>query len=146
MHVHIQSNMRLLPHPSAKCEIRYWKYIQGWGTVRGMARLRLPSREQAQRRLELDSGLAHRPLSTRGDPIAAGAADRDSAALWEVHQRRLSAKLRALRSRLPRAGLAAVDPFALRAALILLLAIGLAAGGPDWPQRLKRAVTPWGSS
>ena len=114
----------------------------GWGAVRGLARLRLPSRATARRRLELDSGLAHRPLSTRGDPIAAGADDRDSAALWEVHQRRLSEKLRALRPRLPRAGLAAVDPFALRAALILLLAIGLAAGGPDWPQRLKRAVTP----
>ncbi len=114
----------------------------GWGTVRGLARLRLPSRAEARRRLELDSGLAHRPLSTRGDPIAAGVDDRGSAALWEVHQRRLSAQLRALRPRLPRAGLAAVDPFALRAALILLLAIGLAAGGPDWPQRLKRAVMP----
>ena len=113
-----------------------------WGAVRGLARLRLPSHAEAQRRLELDSGLAHRPLATRGDPIAAGADDRDSAALWQVHQHRLSARLRALRPRLPRAGLAAVDPFALRAALILLLAIGLAAGGPDWPQRLKRAVTP----
>jgi len=114
----------------------------GWGAVRGMVRLRLPSRGEARRRLELDSGLAHRPLSTRGDPIAAGAADRDTAALWEVHQHRLSTQLRALRARLPRAGLAAVDPLALRAALILLLAIGLAAGGPDWPQRLKRAVMP----
>ena len=114
----------------------------GWSAVRAMARLRLPSRVEARRRLELDSGLAHRPLSTRGDPIAAGADNRDSAALWEVHQRRLGATLRALRPRLPRAGLAAVDPFALRAALILLLAIGLAAGGPDWPQRLTRAVTP----
>ena len=114
----------------------------GWGAVRGLARLRLPSRAQAQRRLELDSSLAHRPLTSRGDPIAAGAADRDSAALWELHQHRLSASLRALRARLPRAGLAAVDPLALRAALILLLAIGLAAGSQDWPQRLKRAVMP----
>jgi uncharacterized protein (TIGR02302 family) len=113
-----------------------------WAAVRALARLRLPSRREAQRRLELDSGLAHRPLSARDDPIAAGAADRDSAALWEVHQHWLNARLRALRPRLPRAGLAAVDPFALRSALILVLAIGLAAGGPDWPQRLKRAVTP----
>ena len=74
-----------------------------WGAVRGLARLRLPSHAEAQRRLELDSGLAHRPLSTRGDPIAAGADDRDSAALWQVHQHRLSARLRALRPRLPRA-------------------------------------------
>ncbi len=114
----------------------------GWGAIRTLARLRLPSRNEARRRLELDSGLAHRPLSTRGDVLAAGATDRDSAALWEVHQHRLNAQLRALRARLPRAGLATVDPFALRAALILLLAIGLAAGGPDWPQRLQRAVMP----
>ena len=111
----------------------------GWSMVRGLTRLRLPSSREAQRRLELGSGLEHRPLSARGDEIAAGGADPDSMALWEVHQLRLSARLRALRPRLPRAGLAAVDPFALRAALVLLLAIGLAAGGPDWPQRLKRA-------
>jgi uncharacterized protein (TIGR02302 family) len=114
----------------------------GWSVVRGLTRLRLPSSREAQRRLELDSGLEHRPLSARGDEIAAGGADPGSMALWEVHQLRLSARLRALRPRLPRAGLAAVDPFALRAALVLLLAIGLAASGPDWPQRLKRAVTP----
>jgi len=113
-----------------------------WGAVRGLSRLRLPSSMEAQRRLELGSGLAHRPLSTRGDEIAAGAGDRDSMALWEVHRDSLSAQLRGLRPPLPRAGLAAVDPFALRAALTLLLAIGLAAGFPDWPQRLMRAVTP----
>ena len=113
-----------------------------WGVIRGLSGLRLPSRAAARRRLELDSGLPHRPLSARGDRVAAGRGDRESIALWELHQRRLGAQLRALRLRLPRAGLAAVDPFALRAALVLLLAIGVAAGGPDWQQRLKHAVSP----
>ena len=114
----------------------------GLAAARGLTRLGLPGTEQARRRLELDSDLAHRPLATLEDVMAAGTSDRDSIELWELHRRRLSAQLGALRLRLPRAGLAAIDPFALRAAIGLLLVIGLVAAGDDWPQRLKRAVTP----
>ena len=114
----------------------------GLAAARGLTRLGLPGTEQARRRLELDSDLAHRPLATLDDVMAAGTGDRDSIELWQLHRRRLSAQLGALRLRLPRAGLAAIDPFALRAAIGLLLVVGLVAAGDDWPQRLKRAVMP----
>ncbi|MFQ6018079.1 MAG: DUF4175 domain-containing protein [Kiloniellaceae bacterium] len=114
----------------------------GCATYRGLAGLRLPGFAETRRRLELDSGLAHRPLESLGDRLAAGANDRDSAALWQVHRRRLRAQLTRLRVKPPRAGLAAVDPFALRAALGLVLVVALVAGRDDWPDRLERALSP----
>jgi uncharacterized protein (TIGR02302 family) len=110
--------------------------------ARGLRRLRLPTTEQACRRLELDSGLAHRPLEALDDVMVAGTGDRDSVDLWELHRRRIGAQLSALKLRLPRAGLAATDPFALRAALGLVLAVGLVLGAGDWAQRLERALSP----
>ncbi|MFQ5775680.1 MAG: TIGR02302 family protein [Kiloniellaceae bacterium] len=114
----------------------------GLAAARGGARVRVPTTEQARRRLELDSGLDHRPLAALEDRLAAGANDRDSALLWEVHRRRMRARLARLLVRAPRAGLAATDPYALRAAVGLLLVIGLVAGHDDWTRRLDRAFTP----
>ena len=110
--------------------------------ARNLRRLRLPTTELARRRLELDSGLAHRPIEALDDVLVAGTGDRDSVDLWELHRRRLSAQLSALKLRLPRAGLAAIDPIALRAALGLLLVVGLVLGAGDWAQRLERALRP----
>ena len=109
---------------------------------RAWARLRLPSRYQARRRLERDSGLAHRPLTMLEDSPAAGTGDREAMRLWALHLERLRAQIARLRLRLPRAGLAAVDPLALRAALGLILVVALVAGRQDWPERLGRAVRP----
>jgi len=109
---------------------------------RGLRRLRWPDHAAARRRLERDSGLAHRPLESLEDALAAGLGDRESVALWALHRRRVAALLQRLRVRLPRAGLAAVDPFALRSALGLLLIVAAVAGGGEWTARLARAVTP----
>ena len=114
----------------------------GYATLRAVTGLGLPTAEQAGRRLEKDSGLTHRPLTTLDDALAAGADDQDSAALWELHRQRLRGQLRALRVALPRAGLAVVDPLALRAALGLVLVIALITGQGEWGTRLKRAVMP----
>ena len=110
--------------------------------ARGLRRLRWPDRIAARRRLERDSDLAHRPLEGLEDALATGAGDREATALWALHRRRLAGLLRHLRVRLPRAGLAAIDPFALRAALLLLLFVAVVAGGGEWNARLARAVTP----
>ncbi len=113
---------------------------------RGLGAVRLPSAEQSRRRLELDSGLDHRPLASLDDTLTAGAADRGSAQLWTLHQQRLRDRLARLRVCLPRAGLAAIDPFALRAALGLLLFIGAVLGTGDAAGRLERALRPdWGA-
>ncbi len=114
----------------------------GTATLRAAAGIGLPTTEQAARRLEKDCGLTHRPLTALDDALAAGADDRDSAALWALHRRRLRDQLRALRVAMPRAGLAVVDPLALRAALGLVLVVALAAGQGEWGTRLKRAVMP----
>jgi len=109
---------------------------------RGLRRLRWPDRAVARRRLERDSGLAHRPLDGLEDALATSRSDRDAVALWALHRRRMTALLEHLRVRLPRAGLAAADPLALRAALVLLLFVAAIAGGSEWSARLARSVTP----
>ncbi|MHA1599377.1 MAG: TIGR02302 family protein [Alphaproteobacteria bacterium] len=105
-------------------------------------RLRWPSRQQARRRLERDSGLSHRPLEMLEDSPVAGTGDPDSMRLWALHRERVRTQIARLRLRLPRAGLATVDPVALRAALGLVLVIALVAGYHDWSERLGRALRP----
>jgi uncharacterized protein (TIGR02302 family) len=109
---------------------------------RGFARVALPDHEETRRRLEIDSGLTHRPLAGLEDAQAAGTADRDSVALWQAHRRRLGAELAKLRVGWPRSRLAAADPYALRSLVVLLLFIGLVVGHGDWTRRLTRAVSP----
>jgi hypothetical protein len=106
-------------------------------TVRAARRFRLPSREDARRRAEADSGLRHAPLASLDDTPAGG--DR---ALWAEHQRQAEAAAVAARGRRPKAGLAAADPFALRFALPLLLALGLWSAGESGSRRLQTAFRP----
>jgi hypothetical protein len=87
----------------------------------------------ARRRLEVDSGLAHRPLFALDDKLATDPRDRAGAALWEAHRLRLA---------WPRPGLVRLDPLALRVLVVLFLAAGVAAGKDDWAGRLIGAVTP----
>ncbi len=110
--------------------------------LRNVRRLRLPDRAAAQRRLEKDSGLAHRPLATLEDRIVAGAGDPGSAALWEIHRARMAAAARRLRVGMPKASLVDSDPFALRVALALVLFLGFIDAGADWGDRLGRALNP----
>ncbi|HLZ64614.1 MAG TPA: TIGR02302 family protein [Aliidongia sp.] len=112
----------------------------GWGLTGMIRGLRLPAPGASSRRLERDSGLAHRPLATLGDRPAAG--DAVALAVWEIHQARVARSIRSLRLRLPQAGLLARDPRGLRAALALLLLIGWIGAGPDAGGRLGRAFVP----
>ena len=93
------------------------------------------------RRLERDSGLAHRPLGTLQDRLA-NSHDGGATALWRAHQRRARGQLHNLRLGLPRPGLPQADPWALRALVFLLLAAGLFVGGAEAPQRLRQALSP----
>lgn len=103
-------------------------------------RFRLPDRGAERRRIEQASGLSHRPLTALEDRLSGG--DSATAALWQTHRERMAAQLRELRVGWPQAGLVRRDPFALRAALALILVIAAVDAGQDWPQRLWRAVTP----
>ena len=112
--------------------------------VRGFWRIRPPGNAQADRRLELASGLAHRPLSVLTDrpafPDQPG--DGAEAALWRAHAERALRQVRRLRVGLPRPGLARRDPRAFRVGLIVALIAALFIAGPDAPARLAAAMQP----
>ena len=101
----------------------------------------IPDSGAARRRIERASGLSHRPLQALADrpgmPL-----DPQAAQLWDAHRRRMAAMVRKLRIGLPVAGLAARDPWGLRAVLAILLLVGAVDAGGDWRDRLLRAVTP----
>jgi uncharacterized protein (TIGR02302 family) len=105
---------------------------------RGVA---IPDRNSARRRIERASGLRHRPLQALADRPSV-ALDAQAAQLWEAHRQRMAAMARRLRVGWPCAGLAARDPWGLRALLAMLLLIGAIDAGDNWRDRLLRAVTP----
>ena len=96
--------------------------------VRRAARV---SRRAALKRLDRDSGLPHRPVTSLEDQIANAGEDPATRALWDIHRRRLDAALARVRLAPPAPRTARRDPYALRAlALLTLVAAGFAAG-PD---------------
>ncbi len=107
---------------------------------RGLRRLARPDLGAADRRLERDSGLRHRPLATLADQPAAATPEQE--ALWREHLARISKQVARLRVALPRPGLAALDGRALRGGLLVALVAAVGIAGPDtWP-RLVRALAP----
>lgn len=99
-------------------------------------RYRPPAAEAADRRIERDSRLNHRPLAAYGDvPALAGAAP-----LWEAHRARTDRALAIARVGLPRPDFAAHDPFALRFLLLLGLIAAWAAAGSRAGSRLAASV------
>lgn len=105
-------------------------------------RIRLPSAGAATRRLETDSGLAHRPLTTIDDRPLLGVVDRETDQLWQYHLARASAAARNIRLGWPRPNLATRDPYAFRGALVIALVVGVVVAGPDITPRLKAAFSP----
>jgi hypothetical protein len=106
--------------------------------VRGVRALRLPSKLDADRRLERASGLRHRPLSVLTDRPALPGAE----ALWRAHMQRAVAQVGRLHVGLPRPGMAARDPRAYRVALLVVLVACLGIAGDGAPNRLVRSLVP----
>lgn len=110
--------------------------------IRGLRRVRFPTRDGARARVERDSGLSHRPLATIEDELASGQGDSMSEALWNVHRERAAASASQLRVAAPAAGLARIDPRALRAAVAVFFVVALTVGFGDTQNRLLRAAQP----
>lgn len=110
--------------------------------IRGFGHFRLPTAGAAQRRLETDAGLAHRPLTVIQDQPASTLRNPAESALWQAHIARALAALARARVRWPHPGLARRDPRALRVAVILAVGIGFVVAGGDAGNRLARAVSP----
>ena len=107
----------------------------------GLRALVWPDPLTARRRIEVNSGLAHRPLAALADQPSVPLDDA-AAGLWEAHLRRMEEAVRRLRVGWPAAGLARRDPWGLRAVLAILLLVGAIDAGADWRDRIVRALSP----
>ena len=111
-----------------------------WGIWYFVKSFRLPGEEESRRRLEQDSGLKHRPLTSLDDRLTKG--DGTTRALWALHRSRLVKQSDAFKAHAPRPRFAQIDPFALRCGLALVMVLAVFTGAADWSQRLARAVSP----
>jgi uncharacterized protein (TIGR02302 family) len=108
----------------------------------GVWRFKWPEDGTAERRLEIDSEILHRPMTAIKDPLSGGMGDKDTAALWRVHRLRMIEALRQVKVGLPHPGLPARDPNGLRAIVFLLLAVSVFVAGADFMPRFARALSP----
>ena len=109
-----------------------------------LVHLARPDRRAALARIDREAAsrdpfLRHGPASAAQDTLIVGAADAGSRALWDLHQRRAARAVAALRVGLPRPGMTRLDPFALRAGLIVAAVASLFAAGPEWRERIGAA-------
>ena len=104
--------------------------------ARMAAKIRRPSRSEARRRVEHDSGARHRPLDTLEDRPAI------SEQLWPAHYQKARAAAQKLDAPLGRAVLAPKDPYYLRYILPAALGLSLMVGAGDNIERLRRSLTP----
>ncbi|HSD92550.1 MAG TPA: TIGR02302 family protein [Methyloceanibacter sp.] len=110
-----------------------------------LLRLTLPTRQEALRRLERTAGIKHRPASSYEDHLGS-TPPKETAALWAAHRARLTSLIAKLRPSWPAPRTDRKDPYAIRAALLLIaVAAVLAAGGNVW-HRLHQAFSPAASS
>ncbi|MFL5257688.1 MAG: DUF4175 domain-containing protein [Rhodopila sp.] len=108
--------------------------------VRGLRSITLPDDRAADRRLEGQSGLVHRPLSVLTDTPAV--TDPVGVALWKAHATRALAQIGQLHVGLPRPGMARRDRRALRYGLLLSVLAALGIANLDAPAKLYAAVVP----
>lgn len=98
--------------------------------------LRLPTRSDARRRVERDSGQAHRPLDVLDDRPAL------SADVWPAHQQAALKQAGQLNPAKARPALSLIDPYYLRIVLpLILLGAAIFMAGFSF-ERLRQAVSP----
>lgn len=100
---------------------------------------RRPSRERSLARLEQASALQHRPLTAFNDTLSQEGMSPATVALWEAHRARVAESIAKLKAGTPNPRIDRHDPFALRAALVLMLAAVGAWASTDLGGRLRAA-------
>ncbi|MFZ1425140.1 MAG: TIGR02302 family protein, partial [Geminicoccaceae bacterium] len=110
--------------------------LLGWTLWRARLKLRVVGRDAGLARLEQDSGVTHQPLRALDDTLPSDFVDPATRRLWALHRQRLIDSLERLRLAPPKSDLPRRDPWALRAALLLLLVVALVHGRGEVGQRL----------
>ena len=100
-------------------------------------KFRWPSRAEGLSRLDLGSGIRHRPATALADTVSTQ--DPVALALWQAQRERTLLSLKRLRAGLPSPRLAIHDPWALRALVVLLMLATYVAAGGDRMSRLAAA-------
>jgi uncharacterized protein (TIGR02302 family) len=101
--------------------------------------VRMPSAVEGLRRLDRASLLPHRPATAIADRIAPELGDQFGMALWRSHVERALRAARRLKAGWPIPRLAARDPFALRALVLMLAVATFFAAGGDRYRRVAAA-------
>ncbi len=111
-----------------------------WSAVSIPRSVRLPNLASCIGRLERNGNQTHRPITSLIDKPATPLDDHIGRQLWELHLGRVSAATRLLRVAWPTAGIVQRDRFGVRAALFLLVVVGLVFAGESAPNRLAAAM------
>ena len=106
-----------------------------------LLRLPIPRREEALRRLELNSGVKHRPASSYEDNLSPTTRG-DTTQIWAAHRQRLAKLVAKLKPSWPAPRTDRKDPYAIRSALLLVLIVAALAAGPNRWNRLTGAFAP----
>ena len=85
------------------------------------ARAPWPSRDEAVRRIERRSGVAHRPASSYEDTLSSQSGNPATNVLWQAHRERLTRAIERLKVGGPSPRADRFDPFAARSLAVLLL-------------------------
>lgn len=103
------------------------------------ARVPWPKREEAIRRIERRSGVAHRPATSYEDTLSANAENPATNMLWQAHRERLARAMARLRVGNPSPRADRFDPLALRILPVLLLVPALGFVSGSFYERLMSA-------
>jgi uncharacterized protein (TIGR02302 family) len=106
-----------------------------------LVRIVLPTRAEALRRLERSANVKHRPASSYEDTLSA-TSQAETAQLWALHRQRLARLIAKLKPSWPAPRTDRKDPYAIRAALLVALIVGVIAGGGDLRTRIDAAFNP----
>lgn len=118
-----------------------WLSLCGWRLHNDLSRLKAPTADAVDRRIERASGLHNRPLATLTDQPA-GARKGQPQPLWQAHQQRVLASLGTLRAGWPRLLPASPARRWIGAALLAALVGTGVMAGSSAPGRLLAAFIP----
>jgi uncharacterized protein (TIGR02302 family) len=137
-----------------------WLSLPAWGRIIGiivfaallgaaawpLLRVRFPGLDDGLKRVDQASGLPHRPATAIADTIATAKDDPLSIALWRAHVERALKSARSLTAGSPAPLVAARDPVAIRALVLILVCATFVAAGGDRGRRILTAFDWRGAS